>query len=118
MPEDPEFSCRKARVLACAANHQSFTWVGLDNLGLDWPDYNRLCRELVRYSLRGDLPLLYEHAAAAVRNTGKLLLFPELSNGLETFGPDSFVAEDLRIAFPQDVESYLSSRTTGALERS
>jgi hypothetical protein len=104
--EDPDFQlCRqKQEALAWSAeNHQSFTWSGFYSLGLDWPDYNRLCRELVRYSLRGDLPLLYEHAAAAVRNTGKLLLLPELSNGLETFGPDSFVAEDLRIAFPEDV---------------
>jgi hypothetical protein len=118
--EAPDFQlCRsKEEILAWSAeNHQSFTWAGFYNLGLDWPNYNRLCRELVLYSLRGDPRLLYEHAAAAVRNTGKLLLFPELSNGLETFGPDSFVAGDLRIAFPEDVRPYLSSRqASGALE--
>jgi hypothetical protein len=43
----------------------------------------------------------------------RLLLFPELSNGFETFGPDSFVAEDLRSAFPADVPAYLSSRQAG-----
>lgn len=118
--EAPEFQlCRqKQEALAWSAeNHQSFTWSGFYSLGLDWPDYNRLCRELVLYSLRGGLGLIYEHAAAAVRNTGKLLLFPELSNGLEPFGPDSFVAEDLRIAFPEDVQPYLKSRqASGALE--
>ncbi|MCK7505936.1 MAG: hypothetical protein MZV70_18935 [Desulfobacterales bacterium] len=62
--------------------------------------------------------IIYAHAAAAVRNTWKLLLFPELSNGFEPFGPDSFVAEDLRIAFPEDVAPYLGSRqASGALER-
>jgi hypothetical protein len=118
--EEPGFQlCRqKEEILAwSAANHQSFTWTGLYNLGLEWPAYNRVCRELVHFSLRGAPRLLYEHAAAAVRNTARLLLFPELSNGLEPFGPDSFVAEDLRIAFPQDVRPYLSSRqASGALE--
>jgi hypothetical protein len=118
--EDPDFQlCRqKEEVLAWSAqNHQSFTWAGFYSLGLDWPDYNRLCGELVRYSLRGDARLFYEQAAAAVRNTGDLLIFPELSNGLETFGPDSFVVGDLRIAFPEDVQPYLRSRqASGGLE--
>jgi hypothetical protein len=119
--QDPDyrFCRRKDEILAWSAgNHQSFTWVGLYNLGLSWPEYNRVCRELVLFSLR-DLPrCLYDHAAAAVRNSGRLLLFPELSNGFEPFGPDSFVAEDLRIAFPDDVAPYLNSRqASGALER-
>jgi hypothetical protein len=118
--EDPEFQLcrRKEEILAWSAeNHQSFTWSGFYNLGLDWPEYNRLCRELVLYSVSGAPQLLYRHVAAAVRNTGELLFLPELSNGLETFGPDSFVAEDLRIAFPEDVQAYLRSRqAVGALE--
>jgi hypothetical protein len=119
--EDPDFQLcrRKDEVLAWSAvNHQSFTWAGLYNLGLDWPDYNRLCRELVFFSLRDVPRCLYDHAAAAVRNSWRLLLFPELSNGFEPFGPDSFVAEDLRIAFPGDVAPYLNSgQASGALER-
>ena len=119
--EDPGYQLcrRKEEVLAWSAgDHQGFTWAGYYNLGLDWPDYNRVCRELVIYSIRGAPWFIYEHAAAAVRNTARLLLFPELSNGLEPFGPDSFVAEDLRIAFPEDVQPYLRSRqASGALER-
>jgi hypothetical protein len=117
---DPGFALcrRKDEVLAWSAgNHQSFTWAGYYQLGLDWPAYNSLCRELVLFSLR-DLPRsIYEHAAAVLRNTGRLLLFPELSNGFETFGSDSFVAGDLRIAFPEDLAPYLRSRqASGALE--
>jgi hypothetical protein len=117
---DPGFPlCRRRdEVLGWSAeNHQGLTWAGYYQLGLDWPAYNSLCRELVLFSLR-DLPRsIYEHAAAAVRNTGRLLLFPELSNGFETFGPDSFVAGDLRSAFPEDVAPYLRSRqASGALE--
>ena len=119
--EDPDFRlCRpKDEILAWSAeNHQSFTWAGLYSLGLSWPDYNRVCRELVLFSLRDFPGCLYDHAAAAVRNTWRLLIFPELSNGFEPFGPDSFVAEDLRIAFPEEVAPYLSSRqASGALER-
>jgi hypothetical protein len=119
--QDPGFQLcqRKDEILAWSAeNHQSFTWAGLYNLGLEWPDYNRACRELVLFSLR-DVPRgLYDHAAAAFRNTGRLLLFPEVSNGFEPFGPGSFVAGDLRIAFPDEVPSYLNSRqASGALER-
>jgi hypothetical protein len=119
--QDPGFQMcwRKDEVLAWSAgNHQSFTWTGFYNLGLDWPEFNRTCRELVLFSLR-DMPRsLYYHAAAAVRNSARLLLFPELSNGFETFGTDSFVAEDLRIAFPTDVAPYLRSRQAGGdLER-
>jgi hypothetical protein len=110
---------RKDEVLAWSAeNHQSFTWAGFYNLGLTWPDYNRLCRELVFFSLRGVTHGIYDHTAAVLRNTGRLLLFPELSNGFEPFGPNSFVAEDLRIAFPDDVAPYLNSRqASGSLER-
>jgi hypothetical protein len=119
--QDPDFRLcqRKDEVLAWSAeNHQSFTWKGLYNLGLGWPDYNRVCRELVFFSVRDVPRCLYDHAAAAIRNTWRLLLFPELSNGFEPFGPDSFVAEDLRIAFPGDVAPYLNSRqASGALER-
>jgi hypothetical protein len=119
--EDPDFQlCRhKDEIHAWSAdNHQSFTWAGFYNLGLAWPDYNRVCRELVLFSLRGAPASLYEQAAAAVRNTGKLLFFPELSNGFEPFGPDSFVANDLRIAFPEDLSPYLASRqASGELER-
>ena len=119
--EDPGFQMcrRKDEVLAWSAgNHQSFTWAGFYNLGLDWPDFNRTCRELVLFSLRGMPRSLYSHAAAAVQNSARLLLFPELSNGFETFGSDSFVAEDLRIAFPADVAPYLRSRQAGGdLER-
>jgi hypothetical protein len=119
--EDPEFELcrRKEEILAWSAeNHQSFTWAGFYNLGLDWPVYNRLCREIVLYSLRGLPRFFIAHTAAAIRNTGRLLLIPELSNGFETFGPDSFVAEDLRIAFPEDVQPYLMSRQAGGgLER-
>ncbi len=119
--QDPGFQLcqRKDEVLAWSAeNHQSFTWVGFYHLGLAWPDYNRVCRELVFFSLRDGPRGLYGHAAAAVRNTWRLLLFPELSNGLEPFGPDSIAAEDLRVAFPADVVPYLSSRqASGALER-
>jgi len=119
--EDPDFElCRRQdEVRAWSAdNHQSFTWVGFYNLGLAWPDYNRVCRELVLFSLRGLPAGLYEHAAAAVRNTGKLLFLPELSNGFEPFGPDSLVAGDLRLAFPEDLSPYLASRqASGELER-
>jgi hypothetical protein len=111
--QDPDFQMcrRKDEVLAWSAeNHQSFTWTGFYNLGLAWPEFNRICRELVWFSLRDAPRSLYTHAAAAVRNSARLLLFPELSNGFETFGPDSFVAEDLRIAFPADVAPYLRSR--------
>jgi len=115
--EDPDFQLcqRKDEIRAWSAeNHQSFTWAGFYNLGLGWPDFNRLCREIVFFSLRDYV----DHAAAAVRNTWRLLFFPELSNGFEPFGPDSFVAEDLRIAFPGDVAPYLNSRqASGALER-
>jgi hypothetical protein len=110
---DPDFQMcrRKDEVLAWSAeNHQSFTWKGFYNLGLDWPEFNRICRELVLFSLRDAPRSLYDHTAAAVRNTARLLLYPELSNGFETFGADSFVAEDLRIAFPGDVAPYLRSR--------
>jgi hypothetical protein len=119
--QDPQFPlCRRQDEVRAwsAENHQSFTWVGFYNLGLDWPEYNRICRELVRFSLRGLPAGFYGHAAAAVRNTGRLLFFPELSNGFETFGPESFVAEDLRIAFPEDLSPYLASRqASGELER-
>jgi len=119
--EDPDFRLcqRKDEILAwSAANHQSFTWAGLYSLGLSWPDYNRVCRELVLFSLRDFPRRLPDHAAAVARNTWRLLIFPELSNGFEPFGPDSFVAEDLRIAFPEEVAPYLSSRqASGALER-
>jgi hypothetical protein len=119
--QDPDFPLcqRKDEVLAWSAgNHQSFTWVGLYNLGLNWPAYNRMCRELVLFSLRDFPRSLADHAAAAVRNTWDLLLFPELSNGFEPFGTDSFVAGDLRIAFPEEVAPYLASRqANGALER-
>ena len=56
---------------------------------------------------------------ARARDAGvELLLFPELSNGFEPFGTDSFVAGDLRIAFPEEVAPYLASRqANGALER-
>lgn len=117
---DPDFSLcrRKEEVHAWSAeNHQSFTWAGFHNLGLDWPDYDRVCRELVRFSLFEASQGLSRHTAAAVRNTLTLLFFPELSNGFESFGPQSFVAEDLRIAFPGDVSPYLASRqASGALE--
>ncbi len=117
---DPEFQlCRRQEDVRAwsVENHQSFTWAGFYGLGLDWPEYNRLCRELVLFSLR-DMPgSLYDHAAAAFRNSWRLLFFPELSNGFEPFGPDSFVAGDLRIAFPEDLPPYLSSRqASGALE--
>jgi hypothetical protein len=119
--QDPAYRLcqRKDEVLAWSAeNHQSFTWAGFYNLGLTWPDYNRLCRELVFFSLRGVTHGIYDHTAAVLRNTGRLLLFPELSNGFEPFGPNSFVAEDLRIAFPDDVAPYLNSRqASGSLER-
>jgi hypothetical protein len=119
--QDPGFQlcARKDEVVAWSAeNHQSFTWNGYYNLGLGWPEFNRVCRELVFASLRAGPRSLYDHAAAAARNTVRLLLFPELSNGFETFGPDSFVAEDLRIAFPEDVAAYLRSRQAGgALQR-
>ncbi len=119
--QDPDFQMcrRKDEVLAWSAeNHQSFTWTGFYNLGLAWPEFNRICRELVWFSLRDVPHSLYTHAAAAIRNFARLLLFPELSNGFETFGPDSFVAEDLRIAFPADVAPYLRSRqASGELER-
>ena len=118
---EPDFRlCRHQEEIRAwsADNHQSFTWAGFYGLGLEWPEYNRVCRELVFFSLR-DMPArLYDHAAAAVRNTGRLIAFPELSNGFEPFGPDSFVAGDLRIAFPEDVAPYLASRqASGALER-
>jgi hypothetical protein len=118
---DPNFElCRHKEEIRTwsAENHQSFTWTGFYGLGFGWPEYNRVCQELVFFSLR-DLPAdLYDHAAAAVRNTLRLLFFPELSNGFEPFGPDSFVAGDLRIAFPGDVAPYLASRqASGALER-
>jgi hypothetical protein len=128
MPEVLELKCRqdplfpmcqrKDEVLAWSVeNHQSFTWAGYYQLGLDWPVYNRVCRELVLFSLHEVPGSIYKHAVAAVRNTVRLLVFPELSNGFETFGPDSFVAEDLRIAFPADVAPYLRSRqANGALE--
>jgi hypothetical protein len=119
--EDPDFQLcpRQDEILAWSKeNHQSFTWIGYYQLGLDWPVYNRVCRALVFFSLRDAPRSFYEHAAAALRNAGRLLLFPTLSNGFETFGPDSFVAEDLRIAFPADVTPYLRSRqASGALER-
>jgi len=119
--QDPDFQMcrRKDEVLAWSAeNHQSFTWTGFYNLGLDWPDFNRICRELVLFSLRDAPRSLFTHAAAAVRNSARLLFLPELSNGFETYGPDSFVAEDLRIAFPADVAPYLRSRqANGDLER-
>ena len=128
MPEVLELKCRqdagfpvcrrKEEVLAWSAeNHQSFTWAGFYNLGLAWPELNRLCRELVLFSLREPPGRIFEHASAAARNTVRLLLFPELSNGFETFGPDSFVAEDLRAAFPADAARYLRSRQAeGTLE--
>jgi len=119
--QDPDFQLCQHKEEAHAwsvENHQSFTWTGFYRLGLDWPEYNRVCRDLVFFSLR-DMPGgLYGHAAAAVRNTWRLLFFPELSNGFEPFGPGSLVAEDLRIAFPEDVAPYLASRqASGALER-
>ena len=119
--QDPDFElCRRREEVRAwsAENHQSFTWAGFYGLGFDWPEYNRVCRELVVFSLR-DLPAdLYHHAAAAVRNSWRLLFFPELSNGFEPFGSDSFVAGDLRIAFPGDLAPYLASRqANGALER-
>ncbi len=118
--QDPDFKLcqRRGEVLAWSVeNHQSFTWTGFYNLGLGWPEYNRVCRELVLFSLRDDPRRLYGHAAAALRNTWRLLIFPELSNGFEPFGPDSFVAGDLRIAFPDEVSAYLSSRqASGELE--
>jgi hypothetical protein len=110
---DPDFQMcrRKDEVLAWSAeNHQSFTWKGFYNLGLDWPEFNRICRELVLFSLGNAPRSFYDHTSAAVRNAARLLLYPELSNGFETFGADSFVAEDLRIAFPADVAPYLRSR--------
>jgi hypothetical protein len=119
--QDPAFQLchRKDEVLAWSAeNHQSLTWAAIYNLGLSWPEFNRLGRELVLFSLREVPSGFCDHAAAALRNTWKLLLLPELSNGFETFGPDSFVAEDLRIAFPEDVARYLGSgQASGALER-
>jgi hypothetical protein len=119
--QDPDFRLcqRKDEILAWSAeNHQSFTWAGFYNLGFGWPDYNRLCREVVLFSLEAVPRHLTAHAAAVVRNTWRLLLFPEVSNGFEPFGPDSFVVEDLRIAFPEDVAPYLNSRQAGgALER-
>jgi hypothetical protein len=119
--KDPEFPlCRRQDEVRAwsAENHQSFTWVGYYNLGLDWPDYNRECRELVLFSLQGTPARLFDHAAAAVRNAWRLMFFPELSNGFEPFGPDSFVAGDLRIAFPADLSPYLASRqASGELER-
>jgi len=119
--QDPGFQLcpRKDEVRAWSAeNHQSFTWTGFYNLGLDWPEFNRVCRELILFSLLDTPGSLYDHAAAAVRNSARLLFFPELSNGFETFGSDSFVAEDLRIAFPADVAPYLRSRQAGGgLER-
>jgi hypothetical protein len=119
--ESPGFllCARRAEVRRWSAeNHQSFTWAGAEQLGLSWPDYNRTCRELVVDSVR-TLPRLFpEHAAALARDTARLMLRPELSNGFETFGPDSFVAEDLRIAFPDDVRPYLASaQARGGLER-
>jgi hypothetical protein len=119
--QDPQFElCRRQEEVRAwsAENHQSFTWAGFYGLGFDWPEYNRVCRELVVFSLRDIPDDLYHHAAAAVRNSWRLLFFPELSNGFEPFGPDSFVAGDLRIAFPGDVASYLASRqANGMLER-
>jgi len=119
--QDPGFQMcqRKDEVLVWSAeNHQSFTWMGFYRMGLAWPDFNRICRELVLFSLLDVRRGLRDHAAAAVRNAARLLLFPELSNGLETFGPGSIAVEDLRIAFPADVAPYLNSRqASGALER-
>jgi hypothetical protein len=118
--QDPGFAMcpRRDEVLSWSAeNHQSFTWTAYYNLGLAWPELNRISRELVLFSLRGAPESIYAHAAGAARNTLRLLLFPELSNGFETFGPDSFVAQDLRIAFPADVAPYLRSlQATGALD--
>ncbi len=118
--QDPGFAMcpRRDEVLAWSTeNHQSFTWVAYYNLGLAWPEFNRVCRELVLFSLRGAPESIYAHAAAVTRNTLRLLLFPDLSNGFETFGSDSFVAEDLRRAFPADVAPYQrSQQATGALE--
>jgi hypothetical protein len=119
--EDPEFRLcqRKEEILGWSAeNHQGFTWAGFYNLGFAWPEYNRVCRELVLYSVSSFPGFVCSHGAAAVRNTLQLLVFSALSNGLETFDPDSIVAEDLRIAFPADVQPYLNSQQAGgALER-
>ncbi len=119
--ESPDFLLcgRQAEVRRWSAeNHQSFTWAGAEHLGLSWADYNRTCRELIVDALR-TLPRLFpEHASAMARNALHLMLRPELSNGFETFGPHSFVAEDLRIAFPEDVRPYLASaQARGVLER-
>ena len=119
--ESPDFLlCRRQAEVRewSAGNHQSFTWAAADQLGLSWPDLNRICRELVSAAWRSLPGLLPEHAAAVARDTLHLMLRPELSNGFETFGPQSFVVEDLRIAFPDDVRPYLASaQANGTLER-
>jgi hypothetical protein len=119
--EKPEFElcARKTEVLAWSAqDHQSFTWIAYYNLGQSWEALARLSRPIVAAGLTGSPRLALEQAAAALGNTARLAFLPELSNGFEPFGPDSFAVADLRSCHPEDVDDFLGSwQSRGELER-
>jgi hypothetical protein len=110
---------RPEEVLAwSAAEHQSFTWTAYYRLGRSWEALARESRALLAAGLLGPTRLLWEQAAAALRNTARLALLPEVSNGFEPFPPGSPAVEDLRACHPGDVAAFLGSlQGRGELER-
>lgn len=110
---------RREEVLAwSAAEHQSFSWSAYYEMGRSWEEPARESQALLRAALKGPPALWAAQAAAAVRNAGRLLLFPRISNGFEPLAPDSIAVADLRDCHPQEVERFLDSRQgRGELKR-
>jgi len=118
--DDPGFALceRKAEVLEWSRTaHQSFSWQAIYQLGLGWEDLNRLCRQIVFYSVAGVPRFFVPHVRALARNTFAMISFYELSDGLDAFIKGSNAVDDLQECFPDDVERYFKTwQASGALQ--
>jgi hypothetical protein len=118
--DDPGFAlcARKAEVLEWSRTaHQSFSWQAFHKLKLGWEELNRLCRQLVFYSVAEFQRFFIPHVRALVRNTFALVSVYEISDGLDPFIAGSNAVDDLQECFPDDVGRYFKTwQASGALK--
>jgi len=118
--EDPGFALceRKAEVLEWSRTaHQSFSWQAFYHLKLGWEELNRLCRQIVLYSLSEFPRFFTHHVRAMARNTYAAVSSYELSDGLDPFIKGSNAVDDLQACFPDDVGCYFNTwQASGALQ--
>ena len=107
--DDPNFRlCAiKSDILAARGNqHSELIWYMWSRNDISKPEFERLAKELVMYSLPR-FPL--EHIAAAVKNTFSELSFCPIADGFIPVNDETYTIRNLKKHFPNDYAAYKKS---------